>query len=219
MTETKSLAEALAVLMTKLPEIKKSQEAKVKTDKANYSYNYADLAQISRALLPILGDLGLSFTAKPTLIDGRFVLAYKLLHSSGESEDGEYPLPTSGSPQSVGSAITYARRYCLCAVTGVAPDEDDDGAAAQANYHHQSTRPAPQDEPQWETPLPEAKTDWEWANKFETRVGEATSQGVLKGLFGELHIKHQRRELTDEDRTTLVQLVTMRKTELEESPA
>ena len=39
---------------------------------------------------------------------------------------GLYPLPASGTPQQIGSAITYARRYCLCAVTGVAPDDDDD---------------------------------------------------------------------------------------------
>ncbi len=132
-TETKSLAQALAMLQMRLPDIKKAQTADVPTKNGgSYRYTYADLAQITRQLMPILGELGLSFIAKPTTTaDGRFVLAYRLLHVSGESEDGEYPLPSSGTPQAVGSAITYARRYCLCAVTGVAP-EDDDGAAAQA---------------------------------------------------------------------------------------
>jgi hypothetical protein len=134
MTETKSLAEAVAMLQTRLPEIKKSQTAEVKTKTgADYSYTYADLAQVTRELMPILGGLGLSFIAKPTLGgDGKLVLAYKLLHVSGESEEGEYPLSASGSPQAMGGAITYARRYCLCAVTGIAPEDDDDGAAAQA---------------------------------------------------------------------------------------
>jgi hypothetical protein len=131
-TETKNLAQAVALLQTHLPEIKKTQTASVQTDKARYKYTYADLAQITRELMPILGSLGLSFMAKPTTVDGRFVLAYKLLHVSGESEMGEYPLPASGSPQAIGAAITYARRYSLCAVTGIAPEEDDDGAAAQA---------------------------------------------------------------------------------------
>lgn len=217
MTETKSLAEALAVLMTKLPEIKKDQIADVKTDKARYSYNYADLAKISRALLPILGELGLSFTSTPTILDdGRFVLAYELLHVTGESKPGRYPLPTSGTPQSVGSAITYARRYCLCAVTGVAPeDDDDDAGAAQAEWR----APAAQPEPQWERPLPEPVTDQPWMDKFETRVGEATSEGVLKGLYEELRVKFDRRELTQHDRGVLGELVKMRKKELEESPA
>lgn len=133
MTETKSLPEALAVLMTKLPRIEKANEAKVPTKTGgSYSYNYADLAQVSRAILPILGELGLSFTARPTMSSGQFVLAYRLLHVSGEDDKGEYPLPTTGTPQAMGAAITYARRYCLCAVTGVAPEDDDDGAAAQA---------------------------------------------------------------------------------------
>jgi hypothetical protein len=218
-TETKSLAEALAALMTKLPEIKKSQEAKVKTDKANYTYSYADLAQVSRAILPVLGELGLSFTAKPTMSDGKFVLAYRLLHVSGEDDKGEYPLPTSGTPQSVGSAITYARRYCLCAVTGVAPEDDDDGAAAQAEHRYQTSRPAPQPEPQWETPAPEPVTDQDWSIKFETRVAAADSEGVLKGLYEELLLKHQVGQLTLHDRDVLVELVAMRKKELEESPA
>jgi hypothetical protein len=128
-----SLAAALALLQTRLPEIKKSERADVKTDKGSYSYTFADLAQVSRELLPIMGELGLSFTAAPTLADGKFILACTLRHvSGGEVVTATYPLPTSGPPQAIGSAITYGRRYCLCAITGVAPEDDDDGAAAQA---------------------------------------------------------------------------------------
>jgi ERF superfamily len=67
------------------------------------------------------------------------VLAYSLVHASGEREDGIYPL-TGGAPQEQGSAITYARRYCLCAVTGVAADADDDGQAAQTAHQRQNGR-------------------------------------------------------------------------------
>jgi hypothetical protein len=129
-----SLAAALAQLQTHLPQIKKVSTGKIEgTTKAgkefSYAYKYADLADISEALLPLLGEVGLSFIAKPTFVDGRFVLAYSLLHESGEREDGEYPL-TGSTPQQIGSAITYGRRYCLCAVTGVAPEDDDDAARA-----------------------------------------------------------------------------------------
>jgi ERF superfamily len=135
-----SLPAALAMLQTQLPTIRKSETA----DTGTYSYDYADLAAVSAALMPLLGNLGLSFMTKPTVTDdGRFVLAYSLLHDSGDREDGEYPLPTGGTPQSYGSAITYGRRYCLCAVTGVAPhNEDDDGAAATAQVKRQGGRPA-----------------------------------------------------------------------------
>lgn len=128
-----SLAAALAQLQTHLPRIAKSETAKVVSQKGSYSYSYAGLADISAQVLPLLGAVGLSFTAAPKFdATGRYVLACTLMHASGEMQDGAYPLPTGGTPQSLGSAITYGRRYILCSMTGIAPDEDDDGAAAQA---------------------------------------------------------------------------------------
>ena len=76
------------------------------------------------------------------------VLAYVLRHTSGGEDGGEYPLPSANTPaQQMGSAITYARRYCLLAVTGVAPeDEDDDGASAPPA----DRRPAERHESHWD---------------------------------------------------------------------
>jgi hypothetical protein len=96
--------------------------------------------------LPLLGENGLAWVTRPTIVADRFVLVYELLHTSGEKISGEYPLPANGSPQALGSAITYARRYCLCAVTGVAADDDDDGQAATVHHERQS-RPAPAYDP------------------------------------------------------------------------
>ena len=47
------------------------------------------------------------------------------LEKKGDAITGTWPLG-SGTQQQLGAAVTYARRYCLCAVTGIAPDEDDD---------------------------------------------------------------------------------------------
>jgi hypothetical protein len=128
-----TLAEALRQLQANLPDIKKDRTARVETkDGKSFSYTFADLGAVTDAVVPALAEVGLAFIAKPTMIDGQFVLAYSLLHISGQREDGTYPLPTTGTPQAIGSAITYARRYCLTAVTGVAPEDDDDGAAASA---------------------------------------------------------------------------------------
>lgn len=144
----KNLAAALAAFQAELPNIGKDSKATVpgKDGKAGYSYRYADLASISAVALPIAAKHGLSFSARPTLDgQGRFVLAYALRHSSGESDTGAYPLPpATAKPQEIGSAITYARRYALCSVLGIAPDEDDDGQAAppasrQPVERHEST--------------------------------------------------------------------------------
>jgi hypothetical protein len=140
------LAAALADLQTQLPHIAKVKTAKVKTKTgADYEYKYENLGQISHDLLPLLGKLGLSWVTRPTVNErAEFVLAYTLQHISGEAICGEYPLQ-KGSPQEMGSAITYARRYCLCAVTGVAPDDDDDdGAAAMAASRRRRSQPKPE---------------------------------------------------------------------------
>jgi hypothetical protein len=127
-----SLSEALAALQAHLPRVAKDQEASITSQRTGrtHSYKYADLADVSAVILPLMASLGLSFTACPTIWTDRFVLAYQLLHTGGESVSGWYPLPSSGSPQEIGSAITYARRYALCAVTGLAPGGDDDDAQA-----------------------------------------------------------------------------------------
>lgn len=131
---TKTLASALVALQAKMPRIHKGETATVVSQKGSYKYSYAGLDAVSAQLLPVMTEVGLAFTARPTVQDGTFGLAYSLMHASGEREDGFYPLPSGGTPQAVGSAITYARRYCLLAVTGAAPDdEDDDAQAAMKN--------------------------------------------------------------------------------------
>lgn len=144
-TKTETLASALAAFQLELPTLGKGNVANVRSDKGNYSYRYADLAEVSTLVLPLMAKHGLSFSAKPTIDDGRFVLAYVLRHTSGETDAGLYPLPSNATPQQVGSAITYARRYILTAISGVAPDEDDGGqAAADTRVAHQAyERPAP----------------------------------------------------------------------------
>lgn len=126
-----AFAKALAAFQAELPSVGKDKTATVKSDKGQFSYSFADLTKITEKVMPLLSKHGLSFTALPTVTDRGFVLAYSLIHEGGYQVDGAYPLPTNGTAQQIGSAITYARRYCLCAATGVAPGgEDDDGAKA-----------------------------------------------------------------------------------------
>lgn len=73
------------------------------------------------------------FCAQQTDCDGgRIVLYTRFLHTSGQWIGGAYPVhPVKNDPQGEGSALTYARRYALMALAGIAP-EDDDGNAATA---------------------------------------------------------------------------------------
>lgn len=123
-----TLAAALAAFQLELPRLPKSKTANAGT----YDYGYADLAEASLIILPLLAKHGLSFSSKPTVLDGRPVLISTLRHAGGDSDEAIWELPPKGSPQQIGSAITYGRRYTLCAMTGVAAgDEDDDGREAE----------------------------------------------------------------------------------------
>lgn len=97
----------------------------------HFKSKYADLAAIFDAVRKPLASQGLIVTQTTELREGGFVLVTTLAHSSGQFIKSEYPLPVAGKPQEVGSALTYARRYSLSAITGIAADEDDDANAAQ----------------------------------------------------------------------------------------
>jgi hypothetical protein len=140
-----AFAQALANVQAAMPKVGKSNTATVPTKAGgSYTYKYADLADIFEKVMPLLAANGLAWIAKPTLShDDAFVLRYALLHKDGHREAGEYPLPhpSSGTPQSIGSAITYARRYAFCAMVGVVADVDDDGKASA--QHPPRPRQAP----------------------------------------------------------------------------
>jgi len=144
-----TLAEALAQLQGRLPRVAKEHTAKVTSQKTGntHTYAYADLTDVSEKLLPLTSALGLSFTARPTISgdEPRFVLLYTLHHVSGDEISGEYPLPDPDrlGPQDLGKAITYARRYALCAVTGLAPGGDDDDAGGVQQEHQRQPRNVP----------------------------------------------------------------------------
>jgi len=97
---------------------------------------YADLASVWDACREPLSKCGLSVTQTTRIADnGDPVIITTLLHSSGEWMSGELLVkPVKNDPQSVGSAITYGRRYALSAIVGIAP-EDDDGEKAQGRQH------------------------------------------------------------------------------------
>ena len=124
---TGKLAGALAKAQGELPAPKKTKTAKA----GQYSYQYADLADVIEVSKHILAKHGLSVSQPTCLTPNGLVLVTKLLHESGESIEATYPLPALGKPQEMGSALTYARRYCYCAILGIAADADDDGEAAQ----------------------------------------------------------------------------------------
>jgi hypothetical protein len=134
----RGLVAALAAFQAELPTIMKDSTAKVLTKTGGtYTYDYADLAVVAGVVLPALGRQGLAYSAK--ILPGKLIC--QLRHVSGEMDESEWPIP-EGTAQEVGSQITYGRRYCLLAMTGVHPvGEDDDGAAASKRMHDRNGEP------------------------------------------------------------------------------
>lgn len=206
------LAKALAEFQRDLPAVVKSETAVIeKKTGGSFKYTYADLAKVSAVVLPLLGKVGLAFTAWPGLnAEGKFVLSYRLLHVSGESLDGQYPLPQSGTAQEHGSAITYARRYTLCSVVGVAPDEDDDGAAASNTRTVVADRHAP---PQWDPVEQDVLR-----NGWEAEIADAADEAALKAIGSKLQAAKRSRDLSPATYEHLAKAGAARKAELNGAP-
>ena len=95
----------------------------------DFKYKYADLSSTWDACRKPLSDNGLAVIQTTKLDNTTTFLITTLIHSSGQWIRGSLPLkPEKEDTQSIGSAITYARRYALASIVGVAPEDDKDGA-------------------------------------------------------------------------------------------
>lgn len=123
--QTAELAAALAKAQGAM------RPAKMNRINPHFKSHFADLASVFDAVRQPLADNGLSVTQTTQIRDGGFILRTTLRHVSGQWIASEHPLPTNAKPQELGSAMTYAKRYSLSAMCGIAADEDDDGEATR----------------------------------------------------------------------------------------
>lgn len=165
------LMAALSKAQAKFSAIPKNKVANIKSDKGSYSYKFADLADIIGVVTPHLAANGLSISQHPEQGDKGIIVTSLLGHESGEWLESTYTVPgATSTAQSVGSIITYARRYALAAILGVAPDEDVDGE--QEAPKTTQTRSAPQQPAPTPAPAPRAgNLTSEQAGRLHKRLG------------------------------------------------
>ena len=122
-----TLIEALIAAQSEFPGIPKEAMGQARGGK----YPYATLPAVLEAVVPSLNKHGIALIQR-TAVEGESLTLHTILrHTSGEEVESVVPLPMPASWQDWGSAMTYARRYSITALAGVAPDDDDDGARAQ----------------------------------------------------------------------------------------
>ena len=114
-------------------------------DKNNpfYKSKYVPLENVAEAIDKTSTKFGLTYTQYPVSNEkGEVGVATILHHESGEYM--EYPplmvKPEKNTPQGVGSAITYSRRYSLSTVFGITSDQDDDGNEASGKRSNQNNQ-------------------------------------------------------------------------------
>jgi len=121
------LAKALAKAQAVMPVAAKSK------DNPFFKSKYADLPALVHVTRKPLTDNGLSVSQVMIPVAGQTVLKTVLMHTSGEWMASYYPIhPVKNDPQSLGSAVSYARRYSYAPAIGLVTDdaEDDDGNTA-----------------------------------------------------------------------------------------
>jgi hypothetical protein len=106
-------------------------------------FEYATLKAIEESIRKAAQDSesGIDFQQEVTNEDNCLKVRTILTHSSGQYIiHGPFIFPNSGSnPQGLGSLTTYARRYSLSSVFGIAADKDDDGQIANDSQEKPSS--------------------------------------------------------------------------------
>lgn len=119
-------------------------------DKTNPAFRskYADLGACIDAVEEALLDNGIAFIHETFEDSSGVTVETVFLHESGESiRCGKLHVPASKQdPQGYGSALTYARRYSLCAACGIAPEDDDGNAASKAKQQPVETPAKPRED-------------------------------------------------------------------------
>ena len=121
--------------LTKIaPALVKAQQemgdAKKDSNNPFFKSKFADLNSVREAVTPALHKNGICILQLNTSVEGKSVVRTTLLHESGEyiCSDTEI-MSVDSKPQSMGSAISYARRYGLSSMLSVGSLDDDSETA------------------------------------------------------------------------------------------
>lgn len=130
-----AMTEAVAAFQAECPSIKKGRTARIATKAGgSYSYTFASLDEIARAIRPILHKHGLSYTWDSVVDEGHLTCTCILRHVEGAEDRAMFRCPTDtkaemSGAQATAAALTYARRQSLVQVLGLTTTDDDtDGA-------------------------------------------------------------------------------------------
>lgn len=111
----------------------------------HFKSRYADLSACVEAVIDGLHANGLALIQTSHPSDTGVAVETILVHESGgKISGGILHVPASKQDaQGYGSALTYARRYGILTLCGIAPEDDDGNAASKPATYKAPARPAP----------------------------------------------------------------------------
>ena len=129
----KGFSAALAEFQRTCPPIKKGR--KIDMGRGDGPM-YASLDDIMKVISPILADCGLSVAFSATVNDAGSIVADCIVHYQLHAERSSVTLPVPSNmrvndTQKMGAALSYAKRYALCAALNIVVTDEDDDAYGQ----------------------------------------------------------------------------------------
>jgi len=136
MADHSNIYVALAAAQAEMGKVLKDAE------NPHFKSKYADLASVVAAVRPALNAHGIALFHQATVTEFGHAMKTILVHGKSDTRiECEVPLMVGRNDmQGYKSATTYAKRIGLESVTGVAPDDDDDGNAAVAGTKNSTTQ-------------------------------------------------------------------------------
>jgi len=127
-----------------------------------FKARYLSLPALLHAVREPLSEQGVIITSGFVQVGTQFVIRTSLRHiPTGSEISSSFPVIDLTNPQKIGSCATYAMRYSLLHLLGIAP-EDDDGATVVANpnqYMGPDPRGIERSAPQ-QVPYPSQPDNW-----------------------------------------------------------
>lgn len=143
----------------------------------HFNSSYADLSSGINAIRLALTSQNIGFVQLTRLDGDVLMLDTRLTHASGQWIESTFPVCRFPSkPQETGSALTYARRYSLFAMVGIAGDDDDGNEASRS-----------------ETPVPPRSVSLSRVASYD----EAASKQARDAMLDELDNCNSREQLHD----------------------
>ncbi len=192
--EIKQLVAALAIVQGGLA------PAKEGTENPFFKSKYADLAEIWKVCREPLAIQGLAViqTVGQAKEGGGLVLETILAHKSGEWISSACPiLAKDATAQSMGSAITYARRYSLAAIVGIVAGEDDDGNQASQGKPAAQKKEAPKPEPAKAAVPSPVQDEPALIVKLENWLKHTKTAEGLAGAWTDIGLYRGRKEISE----------------------